>query len=484
MNYLAVKKSIGGSVTHVLSFWESIENMVPDESGMIDGPEVYFKKRTETIGVFTDKACEQLIGKVDFGESTIPDLTFDTFSKVLHGYTAKVVGFDPDNMTIHVSISESGDNTVKLTPSKSKAAIIKETAQRTGLSDNEVKTRIDLIEFYGIKNPFMMQKIANSISPQPEGENITRPKVLYQQGEQKIISSLLIAASRGIPYLLEGPKSVGKNVAWETLSYLLNRKLFAVQCDRRMTKEDVFGRVGTDNSRSLLGDSEIADILKDWEFTKYQGKIAAGILAPILSSIISNLSPRLVINYGPVGRAMLHEQAGYGSLLLLDEMNLSDPSTFASLFNMLTDRHSEYIEFDTVRLPIPKGMVIGGTQNGLGGEYLGTNALNGAAMSRWGVIKINAPSSIISLLKTVPDAVNVIPDDLATMDKIYAEFVAAAKSGQISDAALNVRGFKAAVDMVAWGTPVSQAIIENVVNSISDIDEVEVLTEIVDAISK
>lgn len=484
MNYLSVKKSVGGSLSQIISFWQSIEKLVPDENGLIDGPEVFFKKRTETIGVFADKACEQSIGKVDFAESTIPNLNFENFHEILQNYSAKVIGYDPKNMSIHVQISESGRNTIKLTPAKTKAILIKETAKRTNLTESEIKTRLNLIEFYGIKNPFMLQKIAESISPQPKGEDISRPDVMYQQGDQKVIATMLIAASRGIPYLLEGPKSVGKNIAWETVSYLLNRKLFAVQCDRRMTKEDLFGRVGTDNSRSLLDESEIADILCKWETTKYRGEIAADTLAPLLANAIANLSPRLVINYGPVGRAILHEQAGYGSILLLDEMNLSDPSTFTSLFNMLTDRHSEYIEFDTVRLPIPKRMVIGGTQNGLGGEYIGTNALNGAAMNRWGVVKIAPPDSIIDLLKTVPDAVNVVPDDLSSMDKIYSEFVAAAKSGQISDAALNIRGFKAAVDMVACGIPVAQAVIENVVNSISDIDEVEDLTEIVNSIIK
>lgn len=102
-------------------------------------------------------------------------------------------------------------------------------------------------------------------------------------------------------------------------------------------------------------------------------------------------------------------------------------------------------------------------------------------MSRWGVIKIAPPNDILGLLKTVPD-VDVLEDGvLETLNRIYSDFTSAVSCEMVSDACLNVRGFKAATEMIICGLPIAQAVIQFVVNSISDPDESEALAEIVKA---
>lgn len=471
-------KAVGSSDPSVTnSFWNVVKTLPPNVDGKVDGPRVYFKALTERIGVYSDKDCSLSVGKIkDFLGGS-----FEQFSTALPSYgdyTANVVEVKGRDALVEIIPDISSKTPVVKKPKD----VLSETVERTGLSQDEVKARLDLIKFYGVKErSFMFEQVARMIAPQPEGENIPRPAVMYQQGKEEVIKTLLYAASRGCYMVLEGAKSVGKNVAWETMSYILNRKLFSLQCDRRMCREDAYGRVGTDNSRTILSKAEIADMLAEYEFAKLNGKCGADSIAPIIENIIGNLSPRLVVNYGVVGQALLHEQAGYGAILLLDEMNLSDPSTFATLFNNLTDRHSQYIEFDTVRIPISRNMIIGGTQNSLGGEFFGTNALNGASMSRWGVIKIAPPNDILGLLKTVPD-VDMLEDGvLETLNRIYSDFAGAVSCEMVSDACLNVRGFKAATEMIICGLPVAQAVIQFVVNSISDPDESEALAEIVKA---
>lgn len=476
---IKARRQIGGNVKASNEFWKAFDSD-PGQPGnpsmLMRAVPVYLKANTQgenKILVYSDKECTVAVARMTQDSPLSPEQL-----EGLKGYQSEVIS--RDNHEITISIDAAKDKT--FTPTLNLAEKI---SKETGLTEESVKERFELLEYYGVPNSGrIFEEIAFKIARQPEGEEINRPDVLFVNNEkQNVIKQMLIAAAKGVNYCLEGAKSVGKNVAWETVGYLLNRKIFSVQCSYDMTAETVLGHVGTDNSRKVLTIPEIERYISNYEVLKSQGQGVAEAIAPIMESVISNLSPRLVINYGAAGRALQHENAGYGSILLLDEMNLSNPSSFTSLFNQITDRHSQYIEIDTERVPISRDLVIGGTQNSVGTEYSGTSKMNGAAMSRWAVLKVKAAKSILPVLKTSPSSEYLSEEELETLNKLYQAFRESAESGDISDSALNIRGFKAAVDLISCGISVGQAVIDCVVNTVYEEDEIEILSAQVEAIA-
>lgn len=466
-NFVITRNIAGGKSAK--DFWTELRNAPKDENGNLTTPiSLYVKKEGKMGGSTTfakspDDATE--VAKCsELNEENIESKKIRVIQ-----YFPQVEGQCKE----HAVCEFFFDSSAQYVP-KPKSDIIKETSMRTGLSEDDVKERLSLISQYGIKKGKWLERVAAKIARQPDGEAVQKPEKLFTEGKERVVWSLLVAAATGNHVCLEGSKSVGKNVAWETVSYLLNRKIFSLQCSFDMSIESVFGHVGT-NNRKPMTVSEISDAISDIEISLRNGTSIADALAPIIASHLDNLSPSLGLVWGVAGRAMLHENAGFGSILLLDEMNLSNPSTFASLFNQLTDKHSEYLSVDTESLVIPHDMMIGGTQNTLGGNYFGTNALNDASMSRWLVKKVHGLASIAGLIRE--SGIEITDEDTETLDNLYKSFTVAVNSGEVSDSALNIRGFLSAADMVSAGETMLNAV-TMMINTIADEDERGILYEI------
>ena len=354
--------------------------------------------------------------------------------------------------------------------------IIEDTAKRTGLTIDEVKEREKLILSYGVKKGTRTYAaILGLIARQPEGKNITKPDLLYQQDKtNKVIFEMLIRLIHGGNVCLEGNKSVGKNVAWETISYLLNCKLFALQCDENMTLYDVFGSTSTDNS---ISDDITIDKVKSL-MSECDESIDSR--AELKYYEMQTASPKLVFSPGIITRAMMHSNAGYGAIALLDEMNLSEPAVFSSAFNVLTDKHTPTVQISGYgEMKIPKSLIFGGTQNGVEGDFMGTKKQNDASMSRWAVITIKNGSTIMPLLKTSEAAEYVLVEDLERIDAVYCGFLNLVKQGLATDCVLNVRGFKRVVEDISECLTLERSVEMNVINSIPDLQTRTALMEIV-----
>ena len=79
-----------------------------------------------------------------------------------------------------------------------------------------------------------------------------------KQGKQGLIADELRNAVNRFPVIMEGEKSVGKNVFVETIAWLLNMPLFLITFSRNMSPSSVYGEKSTDNSASEYFKTEIA----------------------------------------------------------------------------------------------------------------------------------------------------------------------------------------------------------------------------------
>ena len=98
-------------------------------------------------------------------------------------------------------------------------------------------------------------------------------------------------------------------------------------------------------------------------------------------------------------------------------------------------------------------------------------------MFRFVCMSIQDSNSISHLLRQVH--VSVDPDVITTLDKIYSAFADQVLNG-VSESCLNVRGFKAALESIALGMEVSEAVEDCVINTVPVVDDRETLKQEVD----
>lgn len=77
-------------------------------------------------------------------------------------------------------------------------------------------------------------------------------------GKQGVIADGLRNAVNRYPVIMEGEKSVGKNVFVETIAWLMNMPLFLLTFSRNMSPSSVYGEKSTDNSAAEYFKTEIA----------------------------------------------------------------------------------------------------------------------------------------------------------------------------------------------------------------------------------
>ncbi len=300
-----------------------------------------------------------------------------------------------------------------------------------------------------------------------------------------VISKCIRRALYGYGILLEGDKSVGKNVLAETVAWLLWKPWYGMTLNEQMTLDAYFGDRTTDNSASdrirqydmqLLTkkqhlekkmelffeaktkrmdvekayaetygnpdffSEEEKKILKEaeeWERLKAQGATV---------QIITEDSALILCNDD-------------GGVLIADEMNLGDANTNASVFNPLLDGRARMYVKGRGDVTISQDLVVIGTQNS---DYEGCMTQNDAMVSRMGKIILRQPKSVKPQLKASVKA-NVekdgfdwnkikLPDDAFNQaERFYKECYKAATKDTptLTPACLNIRGFVRALSITA-----------------------------------
>ena len=392
-----------------------------------------------------------------------------------NNYEARVIGCGKNGSYIIIEVEEFGEKIAEDVEKDSSDEIENTLLSEGILTTDGLEERTKLLKTYGInRDDTLYHKVLKAIRKQSTGE-VEKPKTIYKKtGTINVIKRMLAHIVCGHSVILEGPKSVGKNVAWETIAYILNCKIIMLQCDGKMTKSTMFGHSSTDNESKGKLTKDGANALMNTLINRQISDEAV----EFIKDMSQNMSPTLKLSPGPVTKALLSANEGQGTILLLDEMNLSDPNTLSGAFNALTDRHTKSIFInDLGEVPVPDKLIIGATQNCLGGNYLGTKQQNDATMSRFVCLSIQDSNSISHLLRQVD--VSVDPDVITTLDKIYSAFADQVLNG-VSESCLNVRGFKAALESIALGMEVSEAVEDCVINTVPVVDDRETLKQEVD----
>jgi hypothetical protein len=210
-----------------------------------------------------------------------------------------------------------------------------------------------------------------------------------------------------------------------------------------MKSEDIYGGKTTDNSAasrlteegaeaylaSLRGDALPEEKLKKAiEFQFLKAKAASINIVQESSDFVEWLQ--------------------HGGLLVLNEMNLSDPNFFASIFNQLLDG-TKFIYVPGIgRVDVHPDCLIIGTQNKA--CYAGVNQQNNATMSRFGCIEFVFPDSIRKQLReAVSKRFTVDTEVFQQIDKLYKQLKKGVDEQTIGNECLNIRGFIRAIEAYA-----------------------------------
>lgn len=364
----------------------------------------------------------------------------------------------------------------------SKAGVI----ARCKISGTDLDERVSYLESHGVtfeKTPNEWICALDLMMPMSVNQE-KKPDRLYVNTQRispvrKILLGLAQPNRRMT--ILEGEKSVGKNVCWESVGWLLNRPIEQNTYSTRTTAGDTLGRPMTKPSDNEKLNSEYAEYF----IKALRGEGSADTPASsFLAELSHNMAPTVELKQGALARALLTAEEK-GTIYIADEMNLSDANMFSSLFNTLTDSHSRYYDISGLgKVEISKNLIIGGTRNPIG--FVGTNVQNAATMSRFQVVRIKSPESISELLEGANySGIIVAPgvklkDLIKDASAIYDVFAEAVRGKTVSDSCLNYRGFQAAIGEALAGIPLKDAIMDNVVYNAEDERSIPLLEDILE----
>jgi MoxR-like ATPase len=343
--------------------------------------------------------------------------------------------------------------------------------------------RVEALKEHGIEEGSLLFKEILKLVKKAD-EEIPKPKTFKNLSKttESPIKKVLRNIVTGNNPILEGEKSLGKNVAWTYIAWILNAKIVPLQCHERLTQADMLGYLSSDNSikRDLTEDN-----FNEKVSACQTGVWTSGAIAYQLA-LDKAQSPELKFTNGPVIEALERANKGYTTILLLDEMNLADGNLLSGTFNMLTDKSSDHIfvaGMGEVKIPTreSKLLIIGATQNPATGNYSGINTQNTATMSRFSLIEMPKVKNISPILKREADNYGVSQSVVNGFNQIYNTFkeMSIEEDGAGSDA-LNIRGFEAAIRLVGVGASVKDAICECVINTVGNYEDREVLRESLD----
>ena len=477
------------SPANLKDFFERAKKSAPDNKGDQLYIELGSEKGGYTARVYTksdmqpDSHIANIRAKEQVAEEhpvfgslgSIEDLT----KLVEGGYVAHIVGtFTASSVAIEVV--ETGVSSAKAAKESYKSAAKAEEERLVSegiLTLDEVNERKEYLKFIGIKEGSMLYMLVlKAIRRQPEGKTIRKPSTVYLPPADTKDNSPVVAALRhvaiGNNVVLQGPKSTGKDVLVETVGWLLNRWGSFCLCNGSMTIASAQGYNTTDESeKKRITEEGIRKLFEDFLAKR---EFSAEAL-DTLKSILLSMSPSLKMTLGPITEALMRANAGYGVVLVMDEMNLCDPNTLSGLLNAITDGHTQSMYIAGLgEVPINReNLTVMATQNSCGGDYLGTQVQNDATMSRFVCVDIKASPTIEPVLRST--GIEVEDEMYTALNAVYKKFFDLVARDEVSESCLNLRGMISALKVIALGEPFFDAVKECVINTTPNKDDWEVL---------
>lgn len=367
----------------------------------------------------------------------------------------------------------------------------------------------------GLSNTFLVERIFNEYRKYERP--CVEPETLYQDpdkyspdAQSRMLEALEMAVCRdGCNYV--GPKSLGKNVFFETLAWVLGKPKYIITFSAQMAPSDVFGEKSSDNTASdILAhfDSEWLEKAK-MVHHKHQKTVLNRIAANVLSQILHKKYAVDEDVYTDEEKEVLRKEAEFeklkaeaasihikmdpselydwlidGGVIMFNEINLANANFLSSFLNVLLDGTGCLFMPGRGNVPINKDCVFTASMNR---GYEGTESLNEATESRMAEIRFTYSdtakeqlrASVNSKLKKL--GVGEINDMyLDQASNFYARCKmlndpsmdnSGAGVGVISDKALNIRGLVRALKEVAvfgYQGSLHDKIMEHIVNSCED----------------
>lgn len=268
-----------------------------------------------------------------------------------------------------------------------------------------------------------------------------KPKVLYQDPDKtgtSVLGEALLNAVCGNAVILEGDASVGKNVMVESIAWCLDMPYYCITMGKKMSTDDIYGTKTTDNSASdeitvdlasayikaQQGTASADELLKAARYEMLKAKCASVAVRQELSPFV--------------------EWAEFGGVLNMNELNIADPNFLSNLLNPVTDGTGFINAPGRGRVDLNKRCVLFGTQNS-GAIFKGTSTQNAATMSRFGIIRLEAPKSIKNILQANFVDVKVPSEIYKDAETFYKSMLNSFRAGTISSIPLNIRGIVRAI---------------------------------------
>lgn len=377
------------------------------------------------------------------------------------------------------SAEEAGETSYADIPDELKDLIRKKTDAGVIPAD-EAQSIIEVMLFNNVDIPLQMRVVSGwrkyrmtPHRPSTVFQDHERQQALNRNEESLISLGLRSAVSRS-PVIFEGAKSVGKNVFAETLAWLLWMPYRIMTLSRQMSPSVWYGERTTDNSAGeRLASKEAFELARARVLTD-TGEINRIDEAAEFELLKARSASVSIV----VESSELYEWMKEGGVLVLNEMNMGDPNLLSSVLNTLTDETGKLYFPGRGDIPVNPDGVLFATQNA---DYEGTQQQNSATVSRFGCIDFRQPESILGQLiasvsgqlkrdgygdleaaglepemppvpvarrrRSVRRAVDKASFELA--DRFYQYCMDAVKSGTVTDAVLNIRGFKRALAITA-----------------------------------
>ena len=416
--------------------------------------------------VFEKNTVGTMVAKADNVEiaNVITDVKAFVEETAKENYRARIVGVtgNPNEMKLCVEVFEFAKKTVAASTGTNFAEDIKRITDEGIMPEATVCENIRIMAENRFPEEMIHQVLASYTNTYAAPAHT--PKVLYKdpnpKGESKL-AKIALNALCGCAVILDGDKSTGKNVAAETIAKILGRPYYCITGDRKMNADQIFGTKSTDNSAFGMLSADLAmaelkvkqgignadDMQKAAQFELLKAKCASVNIVQEASAFV--------------------EWAEFGGVLNFNEINLCDPNFLASLLNPVTDDTGFLNVPGRGKVVINPNCVLIGTQNS-GAEYKGVAQQNAATMSRFGMIRFDAPKTIKNILAANFEKGQVPSEYYEACEKFYQYCLKAAQDGNISNASLNIRGMVRAIRTtirVPGFTTLKAQMIEHVVNT-------------------
>lgn len=280
---------------------------------------------------------------------------------------------------------------------------------------------------------------------------VKAPHTIYREYDEDSLNfSLLVASSLcGQANILKGEKSTGKNACAETLAMVLNLPYFCIGLNSQTCDEEMSGTKNTDNSDvDMITDSLAKDYLlynNHEEFKKLDSKRQ--------EEVFNNASKYQQIKDKCASVHIIYETTPYihwleeGGVLCINEINMGAPNFLQKFLNSILD-NTGFIEIPGYgKVEVNKNCILIGTENE---NYIGTNKMNEATLSRFGSLIFKNPEDISEILKAG------VEDYAKEVDESYFKAAAnffkktretAQKTGNFE--AVSIRGLIAALNQFA-----------------------------------